>query len=181
MIDPRDNYDMNDVEIINFLNLSSEEREIVLDWRNHENIRKWMYSDNIISLDEHINFIDQLVRDTNNFYWVVKNKDGLYLGTIYLNRTDFKNKHAYIGIYVNPYNEIKNKGYLLIQSIKSLAFEIAGLHTLKLEVINNNRKAINFYKKSGFKEEGRLKEFVFKDEQWHDVIVMGIMNNSGGV
>ena len=178
MIGIRNDFDISDVKIVNFLNLSREEREMVLDWRNHENIRKWMYSDNSISLDEHINFIDRLVRDTNNYYWVVKNKDGNYFGTIYLNRTDFKNKHAYIGIYANPYNEIKNKGYLLIQSIKSLAFEIAGLHTLKLEVIDNNQKAINFYKKSGFAEEGRLKEFVFKDEQWHDVIVMGIINDS---
>lgn len=178
MIDLRNDFDTSDADIINFLNLSSEEREMVLDWRNHENIRKWMYSDNSISLDEHINFINQLTGNTDNFYWVVKNKDRIYFGTIYLNRTDFKNKHAYIGIYVNPYNEIKNKGCLLIQSIKSLAFEIAGLHTLKLEVIDNNQKAINFYKKSGFTEEGRLKEFVFKDEQWHDVIVMGIMNDS---
>ena len=178
MIELQTNFDINGAEIINFLNLSSEEREMVLNWRNHEDIRKWMYSDNIISLNEHINFIDQLVENTNNFYWVVKNKDGIYFGTIYLNRTDFKNKHAYIGIYANPYNEIKNKGYLLIQSIKSLAFEIAGLHTLKLEVIDNNQKAINFYKKSGFAEEGRLKEFVFKDEQWHDVIFMGIIKDS---
>lgn len=178
MIDLRNNFDTSDAEIINFLNLSSEEREMVLNWRNHEDIRKWMYSDNLISLNEHINFIDQLAEDTSNFYWVVKNKDGIFFGTIYLNKIDFKNRHAYIGIYSNPYNEIKNKGHLLIQCIKKLAFEIAGLHTLKLEVIDNNKKAINFYKKSGFSEEGRLKEFVFKDGQLHDVIIMGITNDS---
>ena len=181
MIELQTNFDINGVEIINFLNLSSEERKMVLDWRNHDNVRMWMYSDNKISLNEHIYFIDRLVGDTNNFYWIVKNKDGIYLGTIYLNKTDIRNKHAYIGIYSNPYNEIKNKGKLLIQSIKSLAFEIAGLHTLKLEVIDNNQKALNFYTKSGFTEEGSLKEFVFKDGQWHDVIIMGIMNDSEGV
>ena len=176
MIDLRNNFDTCDSEIINFLNLSNEEREMVLNWRNHENIRKWMYSDNSISLGEHINFINKLTGNTDDFYWVVKNKEGTYFGTIYLNRTDFKNKHAYMGIYSNPYNEIKNKGYLLIQCIKKLAFEVAELHTLKLEVIDTNQKAINFYKKSGFNEEGKLKEFVFKDGQWHDVIVMGFMN-----
>ena len=181
MIELQTNFDINGAEIINFLNLSSEEREMVLNWRNHDNVRMWMYCNNKISLNEHINFIDQLVGDTNNFYWAVKNKDGIYLGTIYLNKTDFKNKHAYIGIYSNPYNEIKNKGNLLIKCVKKLAFEVAELHTLKLEVIDNNIKAINFYKKSGFSEEGRLKEFVFKDGQWHDVRIMGITNVSWDV
>jgi len=181
MIDLINNFNIDDVEIINFLNISNEEREMVLDWRNHENIRKWMYSDNIISPGEHINFINRLANDSNNFYWVVKTKGGFYLGTIYLNKTDFKHKHVYIGIYSNPYNKNKSKGHLLIQCIKKLAFEIAGLHTLKLEVIDSNQKAIDFYTKSGFSEEGRLKEFVFKDGQWHDVVVMGIVNDSRGV
>ena len=178
MIELQTNFDINGAVIINFLNLSSEEREMVLNWRNHDNVRKWMYSDNIISLNEHINFIDQLAEDTSNYYWVVKNKDEIYFGIIYLNKIDFKNIHAYIGIYSNPYAEIKNKGHLLIQCIKKLAFEVVELHTLKLEVIDNNQKAIYFYKKSGFNEEGRLKEFVFKDGQWHDVIIMGITNDS---
>ncbi|MCD4784955.1 MAG: UDP-4-amino-4,6-dideoxy-N-acetyl-beta-L-altrosamine N-acetyltransferase [Candidatus Eremiobacteraeota bacterium] len=177
MIELQTNFDINSTEIINFLNLSGEEREMVLSWRNHYNVRMWMYSDNKISLNEHINFIDRLAGDTNNFYWIVKNKDGISLGTIYLNKIDFKNKHAYIGIYSNPYNEFKTKGTLLIQCIKKLAFKVAELHTLKLEVIENNKKAINFYKKSGFNEEGRLKEFVFKDRKWHDVIIMGITND----
>lgn len=177
MINIKKNFNVGNIKIKNFLNLSIEEKKMVLGWRNHESIRKWMYSDTIISIKEHADFLSNLIRDENNFYWVAENKDGLFLGTISINRVDFKQKHAYMGIYSNPFNEIKNKGHLLIQCIKKLAFEIAGLHTLKLEVIANNQKAINFYKKSGFNEEGRLKEFVFKDGQWHDVIVMGIMND----
>lgn len=172
------NFKIKELEVINFIKLSNEERKMVLDWRNHENIRKWMYSDDIITEEGHANFVDKLITDTSNFYWIVKNKEGLYLGTVYFNKTDFKNKHAYLGIYSNPYSELKNKGHLLIQCIKELAFGIAEIHTLKLEVIENNQKAIQFYKKSGFNEEGRLKEFVFKDGKWYDVIVMGIINSS---
>ncbi|MDW7733453.1 MAG: UDP-4-amino-4,6-dideoxy-N-acetyl-beta-L-altrosamine N-acetyltransferase [Methanolobus sp.] len=173
-----DDFDINNTKLKNFLNISTTERDMILEWRNHESIRKWMYSDTIISPQEHISFLSNLIDDNKNIYWVAENDAGFFLGTISLNKIDFKNKHAYIGIYSNPYNEIKNKGHLLIQCIKKLAFEIAGLHTLKLEVINNNQKAIDFYKKQGFNEEGRLKEFVIKDGYWLDVIVMGIMNNS---
>ena len=178
MTNLKKNFDVSGIKIKNFLNTSEDEKNMVLEWRNHESIRKWMYSDTIISPQEHISFLSNLIDDNKNIYWVAEKEDGFFLGTISLNKIDLKNKHAYIGIYSNPYNDIKNKGHLLIQCIKKLAFEIAGLHTLKLEVINNNQKAIDFYKKEGFNEEGRLKEFVFKDGYWLDVIVMGIMNDS---
>jgi UDP-4-amino-4,6-dideoxy-N-acetyl-beta-L-altrosamine N-acetyltransferase len=173
---PHGNYNIHELKVVNFTRLSDEERKMVLDWRNHENIRKWMYSDDVITEEEHANFIDKLIVETSRFYWVVMNKEGSYLGTVNLNKIDLKNKHAYLGIYSNPHNQIKNKGRLLIQCIKHLAFEIAGIHTLKLEVIDYNQRAIKFYNESGFSEEGRLKEFIFKDGKWHDVIVMGIIN-----
>lgn len=171
------NFLLKDTELINFININDDEKRMVLTWRNHETIRKWMYSNDIISVEEHDSFINKRRTDGYNFYWIVKNKEKHYLGTIYLNKIDFKNRHAYLGIYSNPYTEIKNKGHFLIESLKELSFNIAKFHTLKLEVVECNQKAIAFYERSGFKEEGRLKEFVFKDGKWYDVIVMGIINN----
>ena len=176
MINLKRDFNIDDFTLKSFLNLSDEEKEMIRNWRNHENIRKWMYSDSIISLEDHAKFLNQLKEDDKNFYWIVANKDGVYIGTIYLNRTDFNNRHAYMGIYSNPYSELKNKGTLLFQSFRKLAFELAKLHTLKLEVMDNNQKAIKFYKDFGFNEEGRLKEFVYKNGLWYDVIAMGITN-----
>jgi len=62
-----------------------------------------------------------------------------------------------------------------LKCFKELAFDITHLHTLRLEVIADNERAVNFYKNFGFCEEGRLKEFVFKDGKWCDVIVMGMI------
>jgi RimJ/RimL family protein N-acetyltransferase len=42
-----------------------------------------------------------------------------------------------------------------------------------LAVFEDNTAAINLYKKIGFQEEGRLKEFIFKDGKWKDVIIIG--------
>ena len=89
---------------------------------------------------------------------------------------DLSNKNAYLGIYTNPYNVKRGTGYALIECLKVLAFDIANLHTLKLEVIEKNKRAISFYKKAGFSKEGILRDFVFKDGKWCDVIVMGIIN-----
>ncbi len=176
MVNLRRNFELEGVPLVNFINLNDEEKEMLRNWRNHDDIRKLMYSNHIISPEEHKIFIDGLNGDNKNFYWLVKGNNGEYVGVISLNRVDFNNKNSYIGIYANPDCNLPGVGQILMDCLKKIAFEIAGLHTLKLEVMETNEKAMNFYTKSGFAEEGKLKEFVFKDGKWQDVIIMGTVN-----
>jgi UDP-4-amino-4,6-dideoxy-N-acetyl-beta-L-altrosamine N-acetyltransferase len=168
------NFNIENVELVNFVNLDKELLEMVRRWRNHENVRKWMYTDHMISRDEHLRFVRRLKSDKKNFYWLAVDKlKNEPVGIIYLNRVDLRNRNAYLGIYANPERRIKGAGSILMMCIEKLAFEFAKLHTLKLEVMEGNEKAIKLYKRFGFKEEGRLKEFVFREGRWIDVIIMG--------
>lgn len=166
---------LNEVTFINFINLNFEEKKMVRAWRNNENVMKWMFQDHFITEEEHNNFIADLREDKKNIYWLLKNLNGEYLGIISLNRIDIRNKNAYMGIYSNPEKNL-HAGRLIISYVKEVINKVMPLHTLKIEVTENNEHAINFYKKSGFNEEGRLKEFIFRDGRWLDVIVMGIIN-----
>jgi UDP-4-amino-4,6-dideoxy-N-acetyl-beta-L-altrosamine N-acetyltransferase len=150
---------------------------LVRGWRNKDCIRKWMYSDRAIPKTEHILFITGLRGDKKNFYWLAKHATGEYLGVVYLNRLDKRNRNAYLGIYVNPCSSFTGKGKTLIDCLKLLGFKKAGLHTMKLEVLKKNALAAGFYKKHGFRIEGVLREFVFKGGRWEDVIIMGLKNN----
>lgn len=178
MMNLENNFQLDGVNIKNIVYISQEEKELVRNWRNNKMVRKWMYSDEIISQEEHAAFIKSLKNNNKNFYWLVEDEKK-YIGVIYINRLDFKNKNAYLGIYTNPDVEIKGAGNVLIKFLKFIAFEIGKLHTLKLEVLANNKKAIQFYKKQGFVEEGKLRDFVLKCGNWHDVIIMGIINRDG--
>lgn len=167
------NFDLEDIKLINFINLTNEEKEMVRKWRNNENIRKMTFSDHIISPEEHYNFIVKLKEDNKNFYWLIK-KNEEYIGTIFLNRIDFKNKNAYLGLYTNPDYKLSGAGQILMICLKKVAFDEANLHSLKLETLDSNERAKQFFMKCGFNEEGRLKGFILKDDKWHDVIVMGM-------
>lgn len=170
----RSDFDLGDVTLINFVNLTKEDSEKVRNWRNHENVKRWMYHNHIITPEEHNSFIENLKNDNKNFSWLVKKKEE-YIGVINLKRVDLVNRNAYLGIYSNPDQKLSGNGYILIESLKVLSFNIMDLHTLKLEVIDGNERAVAFYKKSGFNEEGRLREFIFKDSKWHNITVMGII------
>lgn len=167
------NLEFEDIKLKNFTNLSEEEHEIVRRWRNHPEVRKWMYSNHEISREEHLRFVERLREDTKNFYYLVTKEDK-NVGVIYLTKLDLKNRNAYLGIYSNPQDKIKGAGLILGRAIMKLAFKVVILHTLKLEVFENNLKALELYKKLGFKKEGRLREFVYREDRWLDVIVMGM-------
>ena len=175
----RGNLEIDRAILLNFTNLNEKEREMVLRWRNNEEIRKWMFTDQIISLEEHLEFIGSLRRDSRNFYFLVK-RASEYLGVMCLTRVDLRNRNAYLGIYVNPEKKISGVGSVLGEILLKLAFDVTKLHTLKLEVFEDNERAIALYKRLGFVEEGRLREFVFRDGRWKDVIVMGITEEEYG-
>lgn len=173
MIDFCQNFDLPQVRLINFSNLSEDEKEIVRKWRNHPGIRKWMRTDKIIDSKDHLSFIERLKRDSKNFYWMVKSNNE-NIGVIYLNNLDSKNRNAVLGVYANP--DLKGVGFKLMAALMDLSFGLGCLHSLKLEVREDNRKAINFYLKSGFKQEGLLREVIWHEGKWYNAIIMGVVN-----
>ncbi len=160
------------VELISFPSMPDEEKEMVRKWRNHPNIRKWMYNSKPISREEHLSFIEKLKQSGEDFYFLVK-EGGKYIGVISIRRVDFYHKHCFLGIYANPYSKTKGLGKKLIQALDELVFDFMKFHSLKLEVIEGNEKAINLYRKAGFEEEGKLKEYIRKGKKWKDIIIMG--------
>ncbi len=174
MIDLNKEFKLGRISFINFINLNKTEREMIRKWRNHKDIRKWMYSDRIISSRQHAYFIQSLKKDKKNFYWLVKNKESEYLGVVYLNRLDYINRNAHLGIYVNPFSHLHHCGSILMSSLLKLALKKLRLHKLMLEVIESNKRARSFYKKFCFVEEGRLREMVKRQNKWQDIFVMSI-------
>ncbi len=172
----KDNFRLKDFLIVNFINLTTPEKEMVRRWRNYNAIRNYMCQNRLISRKEHLAFIQGLKKDKHNFYWVVKNACGDYIGTISLNKVDTANKNAFFGIYVNPYSPLHSRGMALMRCLRYLSFTKAELHTLNLEVLEDNERAIRFYKKCGFRVQGRLREFIFQKGRWKDILIMGIKN-----
>lgn len=171
---------INEYILVNFINLTVDEKLEILKWRNDDNIRKWMFNDRIIETGNHLKFIENLKNDHKNFYWRVSDSNGLKYGVISLNKLDADNENSYLGIYKNPDLDKPGAGLALMKTLFHAAFKLCGLHTLKLEVTADNERAINFYHKTGFSKEGRLRDFLNKGGRRLDVVVMGITREEAG-
>lgn len=141
------------VELVNFVNLSDDEKEMVLGWRNSEDIRKWMFSNHLISASEHMNFIERLKNDDSRFYWLFR-IDGSPEGVGSFQDVDFTVMTGNLGIY----SVKKGAGKLIMKYLLYLWFDVMGMLVLTCELLSNNIKASEFYKLFGFKESGGEKD-----------------------
>lgn len=138
--------------LCNFTTLSEPQKKMILAWRNHENIKAYMYNVNDISEAEHFAFIESLKTREDRRYFLVQNA-GLDIGVIDFN--DISKESAVMGLYANPTLNQKGIGSLLMDAIVAYAFETLKVHILKAEVFEDNIKAKALYEKFGFCEKER--------------------------
>lgn len=127
--------------------LSDEKKDMLLRWRNDDNVRKWMYTSDIISKENHFEFIDTLENNKSDKYFLVQ-QENKNLGVIYFNnitKTDCK-----FGLYANV--ELKSVGKILLTCIFEYAFNNLALGEIFAEVFQENTKAISLYEKIGLKK-----------------------------
>ena len=61
---------MTVIKFKNFINLTEEEKLLVLEWRNSDRVRLKMLNQEIIPLENHLNFIESLKTRTDCKYWL---------------------------------------------------------------------------------------------------------------
>lgn len=89
----------DEVEFIHFSQLDKTLTWEVLAWRNHPEIRRWMYNKNIISENDHLQFLRLLPQQRQRYYWLVR-KGGKNWGVVDL--SNYQNGESEWGFYINP-------------------------------------------------------------------------------
>jgi len=154
-------------QLINFTQLSLDEKMMILEWRNDKSVKKWMYNRNNITLEDHLQYIDSLNSRDDRIYFLVKNETA-YLGVVDL--TEIKGEEsAELGIYINP--KLRGYGILLMSKIIEYSFQELKIKILYANVYEKNTKAINLYTKFNFKTvdiientNGKLQKMELKNE-----------------
>lgn len=106
-------------------------------------------------------------------------RTGKYIGGCSINECNLKSRNCTIGIMIGD-KEYWGKGYgsdalnVLIKFI----FEEVNIYKIKLNVFSFNERAIACYKKLGFKEEGLLKNEIYRNGKYCDAIPMALFKEN---
>lgn len=158
---------IDSIKLIRFKKFSHPIALSVLEIRNQDHIRQNMISDQIIKLDDHLNWLKNNIIDLKNIFYLIyiKNKvSGLVRFIIEENKAEWsfyleKNSKNIYGAYIE---------YLAIEKV----FEIKKIDTLECQVLSNNTRILSLHKKFGFTITRIEKNILYRENKYLDIFFL---------
>lgn len=117
--------------------------------------------------------------DTENSLFMIRTlEDRKTIGFVELVGYDWIAHSAWVGIGIGD-SDYWGKGYGTdaMNIALKFAFLEQNLHRVNLGVFRYNERAVRSYEKSGFKYEGAERDAVYREDQYHDCLLMGVLQS----
>lgn len=152
--------------------MTESDLEQVLEWRNHPDVRRFMYTTHEISSVEHREWFARASENSATELLIFEqNREAL--GFINYTRTR-SSAVADWGFYLAP-QAPKGSGRALGRKALNYAFSEMALHKVCGQALGFNDRSIAFHKALGFVEEGVLRQQHFDGQAFQDVLCFGLL------
>ena len=164
--------------IVELVRVSLADKASLREWRNDPAVSKWMYTNHVISEDEHSLWFDAMLADSSKVYWKIV-ADGVAVGSVFL--TGFSNQRSSCewGMYLADVNA-RGKG--VAQAACALSFRYAfnelAVDVVKCEAVAQNENAIGLYESVGFVRTGLQTDAVKRDNEMLSVVTLELTRDS---
>ncbi|WP_309045384.1 UDP-4-amino-4,6-dideoxy-N-acetyl-beta-L-altrosamine N-acetyltransferase [Marinobacter sediminicola] len=152
--------------------MNEADLERVLHWRNHPEVRRYMYTTHEIKLGEHRKWFAGASTNPAIDLLIYEREDQ-GMGFVNITRTRCP-EVADWGFYLAP-DAPKGTGRLLGNQALAYAFGKLGLHKVCGQALGFNERSIAFHKALGFLKEGHLRDQHFDGNEFHDVVCFGLL------
>lgn len=156
--------------------IESEDLERILQWRNSDRVRHNMYSDHLISMQEHRAWFERSKQQTSSVHLVFE-AQGRALGLVYFTDIDRKNDKSFWGFYLGEEDRPGGCGWAM--GVLGLEYAFGRLELRKLcgEALAFNDSSIRFFERLGFTMEGRFVGHVLKQGSYEDVVSFALFKS----
>ena len=154
--------------------MTSDDLHQVLSWRNHPDIRRYMFTQHEIPLSEHQRWFEQALLNPCK-HLLIFDVEECPMGFIQLNQLS-GTPIADWGFYTAP-DAPKGTGNRLGRAALRYAFDDLALHKVCGQALDFNESSINFHRALGFQQEGLLREQHYDGQAYHDVLCFGLLKS----
>jgi UDP-4-amino-4,6-dideoxy-N-acetyl-beta-L-altrosamine N-acetyltransferase len=146
--------------------------ERVLAWRNHPDVRSYMFTQHEITLAEHRRWFERTLPDSKK-HLLIYEVNQQPLGYVNFNEMGTGGIAAW-GFYAAP-DAPKGSGRQLGRAALNHAFTQLKLHKVYGQALAHNERSIEFHQSLGFQQEGILRDHHFDGERYHHVSCFGLL------
>lgn len=151
----------------------AEDLERVLTWRNHPEIRKYMYTQQEIQLSEHAKWFATARREPGRRLLIFE-IDSSPLGFVSFSQAA-PGEISNWGFYLAP-EAPRGTGTSLGETALSYAFEELKIYKVCGQALAFNDRSIRLHRKLNFHQEGTLRHQHFDGVTYHDVVCFGLLS-----
>lgn len=164
------------IDLVPLEDVATEVQLKILDIRNEDDVRKWMYVDTPIGINEHLHWIKQDKNDDSQLVFVVMENQTEALGVIKVTRINRLHKSAEWAFFLT--REAKSGiGPAIEYAFLDFVFEKLDIEKLNCEVIEGNDGVVKLHKKFLFREEGFRHSNIIKNGARIGVHFLGLSLN----
>ncbi len=155
--------------------MNIEDAETYVKWLNDFNITDGLGNSNInISIESEKEWISQ--NSSQYQFAIIRLEDDILIGNCGLQEIDHIRQCAVVGLFLGEEeNRSKGYGHEVLNLLLDYSFNYLNLNNIMLRVFSFNDRAINCYKKVGFKEIGRRRQAYYIKGKFHDEVFMDIL------
>ena len=146
--------------------MTQDDLNLVLEWRNHPDTRKYMFSQHKISPEEHAQWFDRLGRDNSQTALLYIVND-VALGYVNFKKIEAP-ATANWGFHLN-HAAPKGTGKQFGQTALNYAFEVIKLRKVCSQVLEFNEKSIKFHLNLGFQREETMQQQYFNGKNYYNI------------
>lgn len=167
-------------ELVALRNVEETDAPLVLRWMNDEEVTHYMFTgQRPLTLTQVTEELRRQTESASNTVFIVedlKTRRPVGLGGLYdIHATARK---AEFRVLLGE-RECWNKGYgtEVTELLTFYGFDRLNLHRIWLGVTAENRGGVRAYQKAGYREEGRLREDLYRNSRYYDSIRMSILRS----
>lgn len=156
-----------------------EDAEVFVKWLNDGEVTDGIgKTKDVTTIENEIEYLQDVTKKGDYCFSIVTKDKEQLIGTCSLMNINSVNQTAEVGILIGE-SSCRGKGYgkEALKIILDYGFNTLNLHNIYLGVYSFNEKAINCYKKLGFKEAGRIREAKYHNGKRYDDIKMDILKD----
>lgn len=147
-------------------------------WFGDPDVREFLLLNRPISMAEEEQWFARQLQSRDSEVFAIETTDGVHIGNTGLHDINWLHRNAEMGIVIGE-KQYWGKGYGsdAARVLLRFAFDEMNLHRVQLTVYEDNVRAIRAYEKCGLRQEGRLRDAIFRKGRYYDMLLMSILSD----